>query len=92
MPLSVRARIRLAPPVTAGGRLLVPLVRMLTVSHAGGGMAHCTPVALLIGEDGAWFFVPLEDGIGQDILSGLDLAPQGIPAACMDEPGRGAGG
>jgi hypothetical protein len=40
-------------------------------------MGFCTPVALLIGEDGAWSFVPLEEGIGQDILVGLDLQPSG---------------
>jgi hypothetical protein len=73
MQPSIRERIRLAPPVTVGGRLLVPVVRMLTMSHESGGMASSTPVALLIGEGNAWSFVPLEEGIGQEILSGLDL-------------------
>jgi len=73
MSLPVHSILRLASPVTLGGRLLVPVVRMFSVFHARGGIAHCTPVALLIGEGGIWSFVPLEDGIGQDILSGLEL-------------------
>jgi hypothetical protein len=88
MPLSPRSRLSLAPPVTLGRRLFVPLVRMLTISHERGGFALCTPVALLIGEDGAWSFVPLEEGIGQDILSGLEL-PQGPPAPCTGGSGPG---
>jgi hypothetical protein len=75
MPFLHRSCVRLASPVAVGGRLLVPLVRMLTVSHERGGMASCTPVALLVREAGAWSFVPLEDGIGQDILSRLCLPP-----------------
>jgi hypothetical protein len=75
MPLLHRSCVRLAEPVTLGGRLLVPLVRMLTLAHERGGIASCTPVALLVGEAGAWSFVPLEDGICQDILSGLCLPP-----------------
>jgi len=35
------------------------------------------PVALLIREGGAWSFVSLEEGIGQDILARLDLPPPG---------------
>jgi hypothetical protein len=73
MPLLQRSCVRLASPVALGGRLLVPLVRIFTVSHERGGIASCTPVALLIGEGDAWSFVPLEDGIGQDVLSGLTL-------------------
>ena len=72
-PLPVNSGLRLASPVALGERLFVPLVRTLTISHATGGMAHCIPVALLIGEKGVWSFVPLEDGIDQGILSGLEL-------------------
>jgi len=75
MPLLHRSCVRLASPVALGGRLLVPLVRMLTVSHERGGIASCTPVAFLIRDAGTWSFVPLEDGIGQDILSILCLPP-----------------
>jgi hypothetical protein len=73
MPLLQRSCVRFASPVSLGGRLLVPLVRILTVSHESGGIASCTPVALLVGEEGAWSFVPLEEGISQDILSLLTL-------------------
>ena len=57
MPLSEGSRLRLAPPVTWGGRLFVPLVRTLSISHQNGGVWLSTPVALLIGERGAWWFV-----------------------------------
>jgi len=69
----LRSSLRLAAPVTLGRRIFVPLVRMLTASHEWGGMASCTPVALLIGEGASWSFVPLEEGIGQEVLSTLDL-------------------
>jgi hypothetical protein len=63
--------LSLACPVAWGGRLLVPLLRRVSLWHGGGGMTLCTPVALLIEEEGAWSFVSLEEGTGQDALGGL---------------------
>jgi hypothetical protein len=33
-----------------------------------------TPLALLIEDEGAWSFVPIVEGINQDILTDLDLS------------------
>jgi len=37
-----------------------------------------TPLALLIEDEGVWSFVPIADGITQDILSSCGL-PAGFP-------------
>ena len=76
-PPAPPAQLILGPPVSWGGRLLVPLVRRVDLSRGAGGMVLGDPVALLIREGGAWSFVPLGDGIGQDILARLDLPPPG---------------
>ena len=75
MSLPEGSRLRLAPPVTCEGRLFVPLVRILSVSHEHGGICLCTPVALLIGEGGAWSFVSLDPGTTRDCLAELELPP-----------------
>ena len=79
IPIPAQVSLRLAPPVSAGGRLLVPLVRLSCASLGTGGMAHCTPVALLVGEGETWSLVPLEEGIGREVLEGLSL-PGSTPA------------
>ena len=79
MSLRYRSGLRLAAPVFVGGRLFVPIVRMISLSHGHGGMGHAIPVALLVGEGRGWSFVPLEDGIGRDILPELELPPAGSP-------------
>ena len=75
MSLSEGSRLRLAPPVTWGGRLFVPLVRTLSISHQNGGVWLSTPVALLIGERGAWWFVSLDPGTTRECLAELELPP-----------------
>ena len=90
MPFPVQTSLRLAPPVSAGGRLLVPLVRISCVPLGTGGMAQCAPVALLVRERETWSFVPLEEGIDQGILTGLDLPT--APGPGLPEPGAGGGG
>ena len=75
MPLQSGSCFRLAAPVSMGGRLFVPVVRILTVSYERGGIASSTPVALLIREDGAWSFVSLEEGITQEVLRESGLFP-----------------
>ncbi|MGB9177418.1 MAG: hypothetical protein WCB46_11900 [Methanoregula sp.] len=75
MPLSTGSSVRLAPPVACGGRLFVPLIRILSVSREGGGFGLCTPVALLIDEAGEWFFVSLDPDTTQECLAELELFP-----------------
>jgi hypothetical protein len=90
---SLRTSLMLSTPVASGGRLLVPVVRRLTVIHETGGYGSCTPVALLVGEGDAWTFVPLEEGIGQEVLAGIDLS--GMPRAGSEggcRAGDGDGG
>jgi len=75
MPLPAGSRLRLAPPFAWGGRLLVPLIRIFSLSHERGGICLCTPVALFIGEGGAWSFVSLDPEITQECLGELELPP-----------------
>ena len=75
MPLPAGSSLRLAQPFAWGGRLLVPLVRILSISHERGGIVLCTPVALLIGEEGAWSFVSLDPDTTPECLGDLELPP-----------------
>jgi len=75
MPLPAGSSLRLAPPVAWGGRLFVPLIRILAISHEKGGIVLCTPVALLIGEGGQWSFVSLDPDTTQECLLDLELPP-----------------
>jgi hypothetical protein len=79
MPPAPSARLSPGQPVAWGDRLLVPLVRVVTLSHDAGGMILGNPVALLIGEGDAWSFVSLEEGAGQEILRD-GLPAHGSPA------------
>jgi uncharacterized spore protein YtfJ len=61
----------MGPPVDLGDKAVIPVARFGFGFGAGaGGMILCTPVALLIEEEGAWSFVSLEEGTGQDALGG----------------------
>jgi hypothetical protein len=73
MQLSSGSSLRLGQPFALGGRLFVPLVSILSVSHEMGGIGYCTPVALLIEEGGTWFFVSLDPDTTQECLG--DLKP-----------------
>jgi hypothetical protein len=75
MTLSTGEILRLAPPVACGGRLFVPLIRILSISQEQGGFGLCTPVALLIGEGEDWFFVSLDPDTTQECLGELELLP-----------------
>ena len=75
MPLPAGSSLRLAPPVAWGGRLFVPLVRILSISHERGGIVLCTPVAILIGEGGQWSFISLDPDTTQECLLDLELPP-----------------
>ncbi|HTY53162.1 MAG TPA: hypothetical protein VMB35_08200 [Methanomicrobiales archaeon] len=82
------------PAVSWGGRLFVPLIRRTCMNWGGGGFITGVPVALLIREEGAWSFVPLIEGVRQDILSSPGLSfPAGLAGAAVDPasplgPGR----
>lgn len=52
-----------SPPVQASGRNFYPIVRVSQVIHPTGGWLAVSPVAILIEDDGLWYFVTLEDGI-----------------------------
>jgi len=73
IPLPAGSCLRLAPSFAWGGRLFVPIIRTLSVSHEKGGICFCTPVALLIGEAGAWSFVSLDPDTTQKCLGELEL-------------------
>jgi hypothetical protein len=75
MQRSTGSILRLAPPVACGGRLFVPLIRILSVSQERGGFGLCIPVALLIDEGGEWFFVSLDPDTTQECLGDLELLP-----------------
>jgi len=64
----------LGPAVSWGGRLFVPLIMRTCLTWGGGGVITGTPIALLIEDDGAWSFVPIIDGINQDILSDIRIS------------------
>jgi hypothetical protein len=75
MPLPVDSHLRLATPIACGGRLFVPLLRMLSISHERGGIYLCTPVALLIEEGGEWSFISLDPDTTKECLGELELPP-----------------
>ena len=75
MPLPPVSSLRLAPPLTVGGRIVVPVIRMFSMSGERGGCCSCTPVALLIGEGGAWSFVSLDPDTTRECLEELELPP-----------------
>jgi hypothetical protein len=63
--------IRMLEALTCGERVIIPLVRHTQVSSGQGIVVMANPVALLISEAGSWMVVPLEEGIGPDILGTL---------------------
>jgi len=74
MPFSSES-LRLGPPVACGGRLFVPIIRILSISHERGGFGLCTAVALLIGEGEEWYFVSLDPNTTQECLGELEFLP-----------------
>ncbi len=73
MPPSTGSSLRLGSPITYGRRLVVPLMRTLSVIQEHGGFGLCTPVALLIGEAEKWFFISLDPDTTQESLRELEL-------------------
>ncbi len=58
-------------PLVQGNRKIYPLVRRISWSHSFGMIVACEPLALVIEEGDSWFFVSLEEGIDESVLSGL---------------------
>jgi hypothetical protein len=75
MPLPPGSSLRLAPPLMWGGRLFVPVIRIFSLSGERGVFCSCTPVALLIGEEGVWFFISLDPDTTRECLEELELPP-----------------
>jgi hypothetical protein len=73
--------IRMQEPIVCGGRVIVPVVRETWLVVAGGVFAGVSPVALLVGERGEWFFVSVEEGFEAGEIAG----------ASMDGPGSAGG-
>ena len=60
--------IRIQTPIRSGGRFVVPVVRENGFSGSCGGTGFVDPVALLLGEGGSWYFIPLIPGFSQKDL------------------------
>ncbi|MDD1727857.1 MAG: hypothetical protein LUQ50_02160 [Methanospirillum sp.] len=55
-------------PVISGARSFYPLVRVSVFAFQNGQCLSGEPVALLIEEEGLWYFSSLTPGIAEDIL------------------------
>ena len=69
----MNAGIRLQEPRVIGSRTFIPVVAASSVSHDRGMMGSARPLALLIGEDGAWGIVLLEGDSVQALLEKIVL-------------------
>jgi len=56
-------------PLVLGNRKIHPLVRKISWSHSSGMIVACEPLALVIEEGNTWFFVSLQEGIDESVLS-----------------------
>ncbi|NLV27270.1 MAG: hypothetical protein GXY48_08920 [Methanomicrobiales archaeon] len=54
----------ICPPMTVTGRQIYPVVRITSLSSDYAGILATNPVGLLIMEKSQWFFIPLDDEIG----------------------------
>lgn len=73
MSLSSDSSLRLELPFAWGGRLFIPVIRILSIPYEKGGIGLCTPVALLIEEGSVWSFVSLDPHTNQECLGELEL-------------------
>lgn len=58
-------------PRVLGNRKIYPLVRKTSWNHSHGMIMACEPLALVIEDGDTWFFVSLQEGIDESILSGM---------------------
>jgi len=69
--------IRFLAPLTFGQRTFIPLVRESDFSHDRGSLVMVNPLALIVEDEGDWYFFALEDGITSAILD--TVVPTGDP-------------
>ena len=69
--------IRFLTPVTFGQRTFIALVRESDFSHDMGSLVTVQPLALIVEDEGNWYFFALEDGITPAILD--TVVPAGNP-------------
>lgn len=69
----MNAELRLQPPRVFGDRTIIPVVSEISACFDHGMMASVRPVALLIGEDGAWDIALLEGDSVAALLERLIL-------------------
>jgi len=55
-------------PETTGQRRFFPVVRLSGLTRNESGWFSSEPVAMLIEENGKWYFSALEEGLSEDIL------------------------
>lgn len=59
---------QLGSRITCAGRNLYPVIRVCELVHWSGGWMSAAPVAVLIEENGEWFFAGLEEGVSEEII------------------------
>ncbi|HOT95159.1 MAG TPA: hypothetical protein PK089_08240 [Methanoregulaceae archaeon] len=64
-----RDSVRLGAPVSAGGRLLTPVVRVRYTLAGTGGFGSVEPLGLLVGESGETTFYPFDPSFDWDRVS-----------------------
>jgi hypothetical protein len=69
--MNVCDHIRIAGAVAYGDRVFYPLVREHLFMHDSGSLVYEHPLALLMQEAGAWYFIALEDGVTPGILDNV---------------------
>ncbi len=61
--MMVETRLTAGSPVFAGGRTLISIARITTMLSGAGIMCFVQPLALIIEEQGALFFSPIQEGV-----------------------------
>lgn len=69
----MNAELRLQTPRVYGDRTIIPVVSEMSACSGHGMMGSVRPVALLIGEDGAWGIALLEGDSVAALLEKLVL-------------------
>jgi len=69
--------IRIACAVTYGDRVFYPIVRDHMFTNECGALVNVHPLALLMQESGAWYFIALEDGVTEGILDAVIMQAGG---------------
>jgi hypothetical protein len=69
--------IRFLAPLSFGQRTFIPLVRESDFSHDLGSLVMVNPLALIVQDEGDWYFFALENGISPAILD--TVIPAGNP-------------